>query len=449
MIKISPITTYEMADFLGAERPKTNLLIDKISTDTREELGENTCFIALDGDRFSGELFIDDAIKKGAKCIISKQKRAGNVSFISLFEPRKAFLKIATREIKGARIIAVTGSAGKTTVKEMIASVLSQQFRVSSTYENHNNEIGVAQTLFSIFDEDFCVVEMGMRGLGEIDTLASACKPFISVITNCGSAHIERLGSKENIFKAKCEILKHTQGYAVVPFEERFCAIDYGNIKPVFIGNGANIEIGRVRMDKSGITADIIDNYSNEILSLRIPSIFSHDIKNALMAYSVGKICGVSNEKIKKGIFQFKNCKNRGNVLKIGDFEIIDDTYNASLESTEQAIISLAEYSRNAKRIPVLVIGDMLEIGELAREYHIKVGKIARENGIKGVLCYGSDAKYVCEGFCGGIEFSSFGQIEDYILNKLPKNSALLFKASRGMHFDKIIEDLKERINEA
>ncbi len=448
MIKISPISTYEMADFLGAEKPEKNFLIDKISTDTREEFEENTCFVALDGDRFSGESFIDKAIKKGAKCIISKQKRTGDVSFISLFDTKKAVLKLATREMKDTRIIAVTGSVGKTTVKEMISSVLSQEFKVSSTYENHNNEIGVAQTLFSISNEDFCVVEMGMRGLGEIDTLASACKPFISVITNCGSAHIERLGSRENIFKAKSEILKHTQGYAVVPFEERFCAIDYGNIKPVFVGNGADIEIGRVRKDRSGITTDVIDNYCHEISSLRIPSIFSHDIQNALMAYSVGKICGVSNEKIKKGIFEFKNCKNRGNVLKIGDFEIIDDTYNASFESTEQAIISLAEYSFNVKKTPILVIGDMLEIGELAREYHIKVGKIARENGIEDIFCHGNYAKYVREGFCGGIEFSSFEQIEDYILNKLPKNSVLLFKASRGMHFDKIIEDLKERINE-
>lgn len=448
MIKISPITTFEMADFLGAPRPKENVLITEISIDTRENFGENTCFVAIEGERFSGNDFIKYAIAKGAKCILSNEKMSGEVSFITVFDTKKALLKLASREIKNTKIIAITGSAGKTTVKEMICSVLSQEYRVHSTYQNHNNEIGVAQTLFSIKDEDFCVVEMGMRGLGEIELLASACSPYVGAITNCGSAHIERLGTKENIFLAKCELLNHTTDFVLVPFEKRFQNIHYGKLRPFFIGDGGDVELGRINCDKTVITVDVIDNEQNKILRFIVPSIYKHDATNALFAYKVGKICGISDENIAKGIMNFKSCNGRGSKFKIGSFEIIDDTYNASFESSEQAVISLASYSSIVKKYSVLIMGDMHEIGEMAKEYHEKIGHIARKYGIKQLICYGNFSKDLCKGFSGGIAVDSREQVVDTILKNVPKESVLLIKASRKMGFEKIIDGLKEKINE-
>ena len=449
MIKITPISAYELADFLGVKRPAKDCNIENISFDTREKFQKNTCFIALEGENFSGDSFLNEAIKKGAVCVVSKLKTAGNVSFISVFDTKKVILKLASREIKNTKIIAVTGSVGKTTVKEMIKAVLVQEYKVCSSFENENNEVGVAKTLFSISNDDFCIVEMGMRGLGEIDTLADDCKPFISVITNCGRAHIERLGTKENIFKAKCEILKHTNAFCIVPFEKRFENLNYGKVRPFYIGNGGDIELGRIKKSKNGIIADVIDNLYNDIVRLNIPSIFSHDAVNALIAYLVGRLCGVNIENIKKGILEFKNCQNRGKLLKVGDFEIIDDSYNASFEGSEQAIISLSEYARLIGKIPILIFGDMLEIGEYSSEYHQKIGQIARKNGIVSIICCGEYSDDLCKGFGGGVQLESVEEIEHYILTKAPKGSVFLIKASRKMNFDKIVKDLKERINEA
>ena len=448
MIKITPITAYEIADFLGVQRPERDAIIKEISIDTREGFGENTCFIAIDGKRFSGNDFLNEAIEKGAKCIVSNLEKAAPVSFISTFDTKKAFLKLSSREIKNTKIIAVTGSVGKTTVKEMISSVLSSQFKVHSTFSNHNNEIGVAQTLFSINNEDFCVVEMGMRGLGEIEELAMVCEPFIGVITNCGTSHIELLGSKENIFRAKCELIKHTTYATIVPFEERFRKLQYGSLQSIFVGEGGNVELLRVTSDKKRIIADIIDNDRNKILTIQIPSFFYHDANNALFAYKVGKLCGVSDKNIINGIMEYKKCGGRGQKIEIGPFEVIDDTYNASFESVEQAIISLAKYSSSVGKKSVLIIGDMLEIGDFSREYHTKIGEIAKKYAIDELVSFGRFSSFVCDGFSGGIIADSLDDIVDIILNKTPKSSVLLVKASRSMGFEKIIDDLKEKIDE-
>ena len=448
MIKITPITSFELADFLGVERPEKDVLIKEISVDTRECFGENTCFVALDGKRFSGNDFLLEAVAKGAKCVISSKKIAAPVSFVSVFDTKMAFLKLSSREIKNTKIIAVTGSVGKTTVKEMIASVLSSQFKVCSTYSNHNNEIGVAQTLFSIKDEDFCVVEMGMRSLGEIEKLAMVCAPFIGVITNCGSSHIELLGSQENIFLAKCELIKYVIHSVVIPFEERFFKLNFGNLTPCFIGDGGNVKLGSVIGNENSIIAEIIDKDNDKTLIAKIPSIFYHDATNALFAYEVGNLCGVTDENITNGIMNFKKCSGRGQIIEIGPFEVIDDTYNASFESSEQAIASLAKYSSSVGKYSVLIMGDMLELGGFSSEYHRKIGELAKKYAIYEVVCFGRFSSFISEGFSGGTILNSFEEIVDFVLKKVPKNSVLLIKASRSIGFEKIIDDLKEKINE-
>jgi UDP-N-acetylmuramoyl-tripeptide--D-alanyl-D-alanine ligase len=196
------------------------------------------------------------------------------------------------------------------------------------------------------------------------------------------------------------------------------------------------------------MTIDIMDNICDKILRIRVPSIYSCDATNALFAYKVAKICNVNDENIVKGFMDFKNCGSRGERIKIGNFEIVDDTYNASFESVEQGIKSLTEYCNIINKVSILVMGDMLEIGELTIEYHKKIGEIARKNGVDRLICFGEYSKFVCEGYQGGNCISSREEIADFVLKNAPDSSVILLKASRAMHFEKIIDDLKEKFNE-
>lgn len=448
MIKFKEYKASEIAKIIGGEYVGQDFAVKYISMDSRETYEPNTCFVAIKGEKYDGEDYVNMALQRGADMVISTQRLANNINSIRVDNTKNAIFKLAEHNKGRTKIIGVTGSVGKTTVKEMIKSILSQKYKVQATYSNHNNEIGVAQTLLSITNEDYCVVEMGMRGLGEIEKLARLCKPEISIITSIGTAHIERLGSIENILRAKCEILKYTSKYALVPAFGKIKNVDFGDAIPLFIGNTGDIEAVDVRLTRKGIITEIIDNNFNERVSLKIPSFQLHDADNVLFAYKVGRLCEIPLESIKKGILEFKNCKNRGNICKIGDASFIIDCYNASYESSKSAILSLISYAKNENKTPILLFGDMLEIGSLSPEFHYEIGRYAKENGVENILLYGKYARYVQLGFEGGIIFGSKSEIEEYICNNFGKNDVILVKASRKEQFETIIEGLKERLNE-
>ena len=207
MYKIKSTTNEEIAKMLNGNLIGKNDIIKYISTDTREEFYDNTCFIALRGNSFDGNDFINDAINKNCALIIADKNINCNIPIIVVDDTKRAFGLLAKFLSNKTDVIGITGSVGKTTVKEMLSLILREKYNIAGTFKNENNEIGVAKTLLSQINNDCCIVEMGMRGLGEIEWLSYLAEPKISIITNCGTAHLERLGSEANIFKAKTEIL--------------------------------------------------------------------------------------------------------------------------------------------------------------------------------------------------------------------------------------------------
>ena len=448
MIKTKKYKASEIAKIVNGELIGNDFSIEFISFNSKETSKTPFLFIPLKGERFDAENFVDEAVDNGAKIVLSSKKRKLNVSLIYVEDTKKALYKLAEHNKGDTKIIGITGSNGKTTVKEMVLSVLSQKYKACGTKENHNNEIGVSQTLLSITDEDFCVVEMGMRGLGEIDFLAKLSKPYISIVTNIGRAHIERLKNENNIFLAKSEILKYTPKYAIVPGEKRFKKILKKTTIPVFIGRYGDLKIGKIKRENSGIKYEIIDKNLNRKYSAQIHSMYKHDLKNSLIAFSVGKICKIDPKMILKGIFEFENLKNRGSIEKIGKFTIINDSYNSSYESLKCAILGALELANFENKRTILVLGDMLELGDFSEKIHHKIGDFSRKMGVFNIVAMGKFSSFICKGFRGGEICNSTCEIVEYIMKNVGEKDIILIKASRALHFEKILEGLKEKYDE-
>ena len=441
MISTSEYSAIEIAKAVGGELIGNSVSVSDISTDSREKSNTGSCFFAIKGKNFDGNEYIKEAINNGAKIIVTNQKICTPVSIIYVKDTIKALGLLGKYHKKNTKIIGVTGSNGKTTTKDMIKSILKEKYSVLATESNNNNEIGVAKTLLSITDEEYCVVEMGMRNLGEIEWLSYISEPEISVITNALSSHIEILGSRENIFNAKCEILKHTAKIAILPSEERFKCIKLEKITPFFVGQKGDYIFDNITYVENGIDFDLLSKNINE--KIHINSFGIHDVVNATFAYAVGEKCGLTREEMAAGLSKFRNSKLRNTVLKIGDIRIIEDCYNASYEGMRRAIISLCKYAENKFLTPYAIFGDMLEVGEFSKEYHYRIGEFAKEAGIKEIFAYGNFAKEYIKGFGGGIEFDDLEDATEKIKNMLSLGDVLLIKASRALHFEKITELLR------
>ena len=442
MYRIKATTAKELSSILNGVLLGENVFIDYISTDTREACKENACFIAISGRRFNGNDFIDEAIKKGYKLIITENNIKYDAPTIVVKNAVCALGEISKRLSNKTKFIGITGSVGKTTVKNMIFAILNEKYTVTKTEKNENNEIGVSKTLLSVKNEDFCVVEMGMRAMGEIKWLSYLVEPNISIITNVGTAHLERLGSRENIFEAKKEILIHTKKYAVVPYEERFLSINYAHIIPIFIGK--DIKSREIKYDDNGIIFSA--EYRNEIIrDIKINSFNLVNVTNALFAIVVGKLCNISNDEIKLGLSKYKGEDLREEIIFIDGITIIKDCYNASYESVRSALYLLKQYSKIKNLTPNLLIGDMLEIGDASCELHYRIGELIKDLEIDKVFIVGKYAKYIADGLCGGIICNDREYLSKMLKSTLTKNDVLLVKGSRGVALEEIIERIREK----
>ncbi len=431
-------TSEEIAELVQGDLFGNNCYIDSITIDSRELFLKNTCFIAIKGKKYNGADFAQIAAKKGAKLIVAQEKICTDVPVVYVKDTVKALGYLGRNRKQKVKVIGVTGSCGKTTVKDMIISILSEKYVTVGTYKNNNNEIGVALTLLGLSKEDFCVVEMGMRGVGQIDWLSSISSPEVSIITNCGSAHIGILGSEENIFKAKTEILRYTSKYAILPCEKRFEEINVKGVKKLFVGDNSSIFPRNLHYTNNGICFDMCNTKN-----IKINTIYEHDAINFGFAYAVGKIYGMSDAEIKNGIEGFGADEGRGNILKIGNFTVVNDTYNASLEGMKKSLKSFKRYCDvNGKRAIVL-LGDMLEQGERAEVFHTEIGKFCNRIKIEKVFAYGSLASGYIKGYGSGTFIESFDEIPTILFENLENDCMLLVKASRALRFEKIIERMK------
>ncbi len=444
MYKIKSVYAKELEHITEGKLYGENCIVQYISTDTREEYPFNTCFIALKGKKFNGNDYVKNA---RANLIITDEILDFEANYILVKDTKFAFCEIAKALSNKAKVIGITGSVGKTTVKDMTYLILKRKFNVKSTLKNENNEIGVAKTLLSIGEnDDYCVVEMGMRRIGEIRWLSYLTNPEISAITNCGTAHLELLGSEENIFKAKTEIIPFTKKYCLVPDEKRFSDYKYDRAVPIFIG-GKTVNFFDICYNEKGIRFSVV--YEKEIIeNIELSTFNINNAKNALFAISIGKLCGVPNNEIRSALKEYKGENMREEITQIKGITVIKDCYNASYESMKGAIFSLVKYAEINRLVPNLLLGDMLEIGENANEYHYRIGELAKDLGIKRLYAKGKYAKNIMDGFLGGIICSDNEEAAKNILNELNTNDTILVKASRAIELEKIIEKMKELSNE-
>lgn len=444
------MTLEEIAAAVKGSLKGNNTEITGISTDSRK-IEKGSLFIALTGEKFDGHNFIDDVAQKGAAAVVISRDIECPCPCIRVEETRLALGDIARHYRKKFNIpfVGVTGSVGKTTTKDMIASVLSQKYNTLKTEGNFNNDIGVPLTLFRLTDETECaVIEMGMNHFNEISYLTSIAIPDIAVITNVGVSHIENLGSREGILKAKCEIfdsmaedsLKILNGDddKLISVRDKYRNICYFSIE------------GKADIYADGIVSRGIDGIDCTIhrgdisFDVNIPLPGRHMVGNALAAAAAAFELGLSAEEIKRGIETFVPTGKRMDITKTDKYTIADDTYNANPQSVKAGIDVIAE----SEGISCCILGDMLELGDMAAQLHYETGRYAAEKNIDVIVCIGPLSKNMYEGALSIRQdnvyyFETQEDFHSEMENIIPRGAVVLVKASRGMHFEKTTEKLR------
>ena len=419
-----------------------------VSTDSRT-VNENNIYLPLKGEKFDGHDFIEDALKKGAKGYFTsdKSKIFPNAKFVFYVKDTlKAYLQLAAyyKSKVNPITIAVTGSSGKTTTIEMLASVISQKYKTHKSILNHNNEVGLCQTLLAMPDDtDVLVVEMGMRGKGEIELLSKYAKPDIAVIANTGTAHIGRLGSEKAIAEAKCEITKylHKEGLLLAHNTELIRQTNTYKGNTVYLGLDSK-ELSDIKLEAS--SSEFV--YKKYQFKLNVEG--EHNIQNALFAINAGIKLGIEPELIAKGLEEYKPIEKRWEISEIAGYRIINDSYNSNPESAKAAISAFLSTQKTISP-RVLVLGDMKELGENEKSFHENVGEFINNFDNVEVITVGELAKYYIKGLdtnknTKSASFSTNKDAAKYILENIPTGTTILLKASRSMKFEEIITELKK-----
>lgn len=431
-----------------------NEICENFSRNTKE-VKQGDIYIGFKGEIYDGGVFYEEAFSNGAKgCIINeieglKLKEVENKFIIQVEDTVKAIGQIAIykREKYNIPVIAVTGSVGKTSTKDIIASVVSQKYKTLKTQANLNNHIGMPLTILSLKDHEALVVEMGMNHFGELSYLTNIAKPTIAVITNVGTAHIGNLGSRENILKAKLEILEGLPKDGVVIINndndllhkwqlenKKYNVITYG------INNNSKYVAKEIKYTTTGSEYQL-----NGKESIKVPVGGEAFVYNSLAAISVGELLNIPIEKIQVGIKNFELTKMRLDVQKSSKgYTIINDCYNANYDSMKSAIEYLNSSKGNRK---IAVLGDMLELGEFSQKLHKKVGEEVAKNKIDILITVGKEANNIAEtAKKNGINTTYMFENNQKAITKLkeilePKD-VVLVKASNSMNFKEIVSNI-------
>ena len=433
-----------------------NIFIQNVSTDTRN-IKKGDLFIPIKGENFDGHNFINVAFEKGAIACISEKKIETNNIIINVEDTKKALkdLAIYYRNLFNIPVIALTGSAGKTTTKDMLASCLSTRYKTLKTQGNFNNEIGVPLTVFNIEeDTEMAVLEMGMNHFNEIRELSKIAKPDIALITNIGVSHIENLGSREGILRAKYEIFDYLKpnGIKILNGDDDMLASlkeENDNIKVHYYSIDKSLDAYATNIVENGIDGtNLTINYFEKSFNINLKIPGKHIISNALAVTLICEKLGLTEDEIKTGLETFIPSKMRMDIIKTNNYTVINDTYNANPNSMK-ATIDVLSISKGRK---VAILGDMLELGDYSKNMHYEIGKYASEKNIDELIFIGKESYYMLEGAKeneNNISNINYFKTQDEFIknidNLLQKGDIILVKASRGMKLENTVDEIIRR----
>ncbi|MCR5216573.1 MAG: UDP-N-acetylmuramoyl-tripeptide--D-alanyl-D-alanine ligase [Lachnospiraceae bacterium] len=447
--------------------------VTQITTDSREVV-EGGLFIALKGDRTDGHYYIPATYEKGALCAISEHvlDHEEEHAYIVVADARTALKELAEfyRKQLSLTVVGITGSVGKTSTKEAIASVLSEKYRVLKTEGNFNNEIGVPLTIFRLTEEDeVAVIEMGISEFGEMHRLSQMVRPDICVITNIGTCHLENLIDRDGVLRAKSEIfdfMNHEGTIILNGDDDKLTTIGsiYGR-EPDFFGTvDESLDVYGDHIEQLGLYGSrFVLHDALGSCSVEVPVPGEHMVTNALAAAAVGVTMGLTNEEIAEGIRKFTSLPGRNHIIVSDNYTILDDCYNANPMSMRAA----TEVLCSAKGRKVAILGDMGELGSGEERLHYELGEYVGASQVDLLLCVGTLSKSMKEGFITGrnqklldsgltpqesmekanacvIHYENIGKLYDELFNLLVKDDAILVKASHFMGFDQIVHLLDQ-----
>ncbi len=448
-ISIRNITKVCQGKYFGPKE-LLDIEISSIYTDSRR-IEKDSLFIPIKGERVDGHDFIENVFAQGALVSLSEKKLDGNYPYILVEYSLQALKDLAEFYLQQLQIpvVGVTGSVGKTSTKEMIASVLNQKFHTLKTDGNFNNEIGLPLTVFRLRDEhEAAVLEMGISDFGEMSRLTKIARPDIAVITNIGLCHLENLKSRDGILKAKTEIFEGLKEHGCIILngdDDKLASVkEYQGIRPVFFG-----------YDKSnGIYADQIENLGLKgvkccihttvgTIQVQIPVPGMHMVMNAMAACGVGLSMGLTLEQIKTGIEDLKPVRGRTNIIYGERYTVIDDCYNANPISMKASIDILMD----ALGRKVCILGDMFELGADEAALHTQIGEYVAEKSVDVLITIGDLSKNISMAASGNarcqcIHYDDKKQAFLELPKLLKKGDSILVKASHGMEFPEVVEFL-------
>ena len=443
---------YQIAEAVGGEIlcGSADTTVTNIQYDSRAVTDGSLC-VPIKGARVDAHKFIAECLAKGASAVLTERDAPIDAKkpYIRVEDTLGALQKLAAwyRAQFSLRLIGVTGSVGKTSTKEMIAAALSCGLDVMKTQGNKNSQIGMPMTMFDLEEHhEAAVIEMGMSYFGEMERLCSIAQPSMAVMTNIGTAHIENLGSRENIMSEKLKITNSFSADSILFLngDDELLSTLHGKLdfRTVTFGFGSGCDYRAENIRISGMNTIFTLISSDKAEEIEIPALGEHNVKNALAAYAVARACGLSPKVIKEGLITYKNAPMRQQIHTFENFTLIDDSYNASPDAMRVSLDVLRSIDATRR---IAVLANMLELGELAESEHFSVGRHLGEIGIDCVICIGGLARHIARGAretkpditaeC----FTNNTDALEYLKTQMVDGCAVLVKGSRSMHTEEIV----------
>ena len=434
----------------GIADVKEDCYITSVVTDSRRAC-KNSVFIAIVGERVNGEKYAKSALENGCEFVITEHKiddiPADKQAVVPSVLDASVQMGANFRKNYDIKIIGVTGSVGKTTTKEFIYRAISPFAKTVKSEGNRNNELGMPKTMYGFsHDDEIGILEMGMEAVGDVHKLSLRAKPVAAVITGIGISHLERLGSRENILKAKLEICDgmSDDGILVLNGDDDF--LPYADIKKpktkVFFAienKDADVTAENIRLDGRKTLFTIKDKLYGEF-ECEIPTVGAHNVMNAISAYALVTRMGYDAKKTAENLSGYKVSGWRQNFVDKGGITFIEDCYNASPDSERAAVNTLVSVAKGRK---ICAFGDMMELGSAEKELHRQMGEYARAKGVDCMWTYGDLAQNTAEGFGeGAVHFTDRQAYTDFIKKNLKVGDTIVFKASHSRRFEDILADI-------